>query len=117
MVTSSTPGCYAREPDSRQADLILQDGVFYLLLVVGLPLIEAEGVLGIVLGVKNIVSDSMGETFSGAELNRIRHRYLRLCHKLQKKGTKSARHLLKKRRKKEQRFARDVNYQISKEDR
>jgi hypothetical protein len=71
MVTSSTPGCYAREPDSRQADLILQDGVFYLLLVVGLPLIEAEGVLGIVLGVKNIVSDSMGETFSGAELNRI----------------------------------------------
>jgi IS605 OrfB family transposase len=76
-------------------------------------LIEAEGVLGVDLGVKNIASDSMGGNFSGAELNGIRHRYFRLRRKLQKKGTKSAKRLLRKRRKKEHRFARDVNHQIS----
>jgi predicted transposase len=50
-----------------QADLILQDGVFDLLLVVDLPdrpLMEADGVLVVDLGIKNIASDSMGENFS-----------------------------------------------------
>jgi putative transposase len=100
-----------------QADLILQDGVFYLLLVVDLPdkpLMDADGVLGVDLGVKNIASDSMGGNFSGDQLNGIRHRYFRLRKKLQKKGTKSAKRLLKKRKRKEKRFATDVNHQISK---
>jgi IS605 OrfB family transposase len=100
-----------------QADLILQDGTFYLLLVVELPNgtpFEAEGVIGVDLGIANIAVDSTGETFSGAQVNGIRSRHRRLRKKLQAKGTKSAKRLLKKRRRKEQRFARDVNHCISK---
>jgi putative transposase len=44
----------------------------------------------------------------------VRHRNQRLRAKLQKKGTKSAKRLLKKRRRKEARFAADVNHSISK---
>jgi transposase len=79
-----------------QADLILQDGVFDLLLVVHLPdrpLMDADGVLGVDLGIKNIASDSMGGNFSGEQLNGIRNRDFRLRKKLQKKGTKSAKRL------------------------
>jgi IS605 OrfB family transposase len=100
-----------------QADLILQDGTFYLLLVVELPNgtpFEAEGVIGIDLGIANIAVDSTGENFSGAQVNGIRSRHRRLRMKLQAMGTKSAKRLLKKRRRKEQRFARDVNHCISK---
>jgi transposase len=97
--------------------LILQDGTFYLLLLVELPdgtPFEAEGVIGVDLGIANIAVDSTGETFSGAQVNGIRSRHRRLRKKLQAKGTKSAKRLLKKRRRKEQRFARDVNHCISK---
>lgn len=99
-----------------QADLILQDGTFYLLLVVEVPngkTFEPEGVIGIDLGIANIAVDSTGEIFSGAQVNGIRARHRRLRRKLQKKRSKSANRLLKKRRRKEQRFARDVNHQIS----
>jgi IS605 OrfB family transposase len=44
----------------------------------------------------------------------VRHRYRRLRCKLQKKGTKSAKGLLKKRAGKEKRFANDVNHCVSK---
>ena len=100
-----------------QADLILQDGLFYLLLVIEIPdgtPFEPEGVIGVDLGIANIAVDSTGEVFSGAKVNGIRARHRRLRKKLQAKGTKSAKRLLKKRRRKEQRFARDVNHQISK---
>jgi hypothetical protein len=49
---------------------------------------------------------------SGDQLNGIRNRYFRLRKKLQKKGTKSAKRLLKKRRRKEKRFATNVNHQL-----
>lgn len=100
-----------------QADLILQDGIFYLLLIVETPEstpFDTQGVLGIDLGIANIAVDSLGEVFSGKMLNSIRRRHARLRAKLQSKGTKSAKRLLKKRRRKEQRFARDVNHSISK---
>jgi putative transposase len=91
--------------------------VFDLLLVVDLPdrpLMDVDGVLGVDLGIKNIACDSIGGNFSGEQLNGIRNRYFRLRKKLQKKETKSAKHLLKKLRRKEKRFATDVNHQISK---
>lgn len=52
--------------------------------------------------------------YAGAHLNRVRHRNRRLRHKLQHKGTKSAKRLLKKRSRKESRFAKDVNHCVSK---
>lgn len=100
-----------------QADLILQDGVFYLLLVVQRlepPKMDTKEFLGIDLGIVNIATTSDGEQMSGATVRGMRHRHAKLRKKLQKKETKSAKRLLKKRRRKEQRFARDVNHQISK---
>lgn len=101
-----------------QADLILQDGVFYLLLVVERPeppKIDTKEFLGVDLGIVNIATTSDGKEYSGATVRGMRRRHARLRRKLQKKGTKSAKRLLKKRSKKEQRFARDVNHKISKQ--
>ena len=101
-----------------QADLILQDGVFYLLLVVDLPeppKIDVKEFLGVDLGVVNIATTSDGKEYSGSAVRGIRYRHVALRKKLQKKGTKSAKRLLKKRRRKEQRFATDVNHCISKQ--
>jgi putative transposase len=101
-----------------QADLVLVDGVFYLLLVVDLPEPPQKkpvDFLGVDLGIKNIATDSDGKHFSGSHLNNLRKRHFKLRQRLQKKGTKSAKRLLKKRRQKESRFARDVNHRIAKE--
>jgi len=100
-----------------QADLILRDGVFYLAVVVDVPEgapVKNDDWLGVDLGIVNIASDSDGDVYSGAALNGIRARHARLRAKLQRKGTKSAKRLLKKRRRKESRFARHVNHVISK---
>ncbi|WP_114313616.1 RNA-guided endonuclease InsQ/TnpB family protein [Thermus caldifontis] len=78
------------------------------------PPITPKGFLGVDLGIVNIATDSDGETYSGKHLNSVRHRYRRLRRKLQKKGTKSAKRLLKKLSGKEHRFANDVNHRISK---
>jgi len=101
-----------------QADLILQDGTFYLLLVVDRPeppKMDTKEFLGVDLGVVNIATTSDGKEFSGAVIRGIRYRHAALRKKLQKKGTKSAKRLLKKRRRKEQRFATDINHCISKQ--
>jgi len=100
-----------------QADLILQEGVFYLLLVVELPeppKMDTHDFMGIDLGVVNIATTSDGQVMSGSTVRGIRRRHAALRKKLQQKGTQSARRLLKKRRRKEQRFATDVNHCISK---
>ncbi|GFP26542.1 hypothetical protein HKBW3S25_02037, partial [Candidatus Hakubella thermalkaliphila] len=100
-----------------QADLILQKGVFYLLLVVDVPEGKPNsdnGFIGVDLGIVNIAVDSTGEVFSGATVNGLRKRHIKLRKKLQAKGTKSAKKLLRKRSKKEKLFARDVNHCISK---
>jgi IS605 OrfB family transposase len=76
--------------------------------------LDVEGFLGIDLGVVNIAAGSDGELFSGATVNGVRHRHRRLRTKLQKKGTKSAKRLLKKLSGKERRFANHVNHTISK---
>lgn len=100
-----------------QADLILQNGIFYLLLIVELPETvpsDIDDFIGVDLGIVNIAVDSIGETFSGSAVNGVRYRNMKLRGKLQKKGTKSAKRLLKSRSKKEQRFVRDINHCISK---
>lgn len=100
-----------------QADLVLVDGTFYLLVVIELPdgpLSATKDFLGVDLGIKNIAVDSAGEIFSGDKVNGIRNRQAKLRAKLQKKGTKSAKRLLKKRSKKERRFTTDTNHGIAK---
>ena len=100
-----------------QADLLLRDGVFYLAAAIDAPEPEpfkAEEYLGVDLGIKNIAVDGDGDTYTGGQLNGLRSRRAKLRSRLQSKGTKSARRLLKKRSGEEHRFASDVNHIISK---
>jgi putative transposase len=101
-----------------ESDLVYCKGVFYLYSTCEVPdgtPIEVEGFLGVDLGIKNIAVDSDGNIHSAKPLLNVRHRHRRLRKKLQKKGTKAAKRLLKHLSGKEQRFARDVNHCISKQ--
>jgi putative transposase len=100
-----------------ETDLIRRDGKWYLYATVEAA--EAShsepvnGFLGLDLGIVNIATSSDGQRVAGARLNGYRRRQLNLRKRLQAKKTSSARRL-KKRRRKEARFAADVNHQISK---
>ena len=103
---------------SGQADLVYHDGIFYLVVCVDVPEPpedDAEDFLGVDMGIVNIAFDSQGTQYAGNKLNSVRNRYFKLRKKLQKKNTKSAKRLLKKRKQKETRFAKDVNHVISKQ--
>ncbi|PSR24045.1 MAG: hypothetical protein C7B45_00005, partial [Sulfobacillus acidophilus] len=71
--------------------------------------------LGVDLGIVNLASDSDGQTYSGGQVNGLWKRQATLRQRWQKKGTKSAKRLLKKRRRKEQRFATNENHRIAKQ--
>ncbi|WP_030907193.1 RNA-guided endonuclease InsQ/TnpB family protein [Streptosporangium amethystogenes] len=102
-----------------QADLLYRDGMFFLATVIDVPEPpqgdEPDGWLGVDLGIVNLATDSTGETHTGKGVRAVRRRNARLRARLQAKGTKSAKRLLKKRKRKESRFARDVNHVISKQ--
>jgi IS605 OrfB family transposase len=100
-----------------QADLIYRDGMFFLYVTIDVgdvPQGDPTEYLGVDLGRRNIAADNDGETFCGAHNASLRNRHARLRRKLQKKGTKSAKRLLRRRRLKEARFAANVNHRISK---
>ena len=100
-----------------ESDLILRKGKWFLNITVDIPEdkeIEAIDCLGVDMGIVEIAFDSDGVSYSGSKLNKIRNRNRALRAKLQRKGTKSARRLLKKRNRRESLFARDTNHVISK---
>jgi putative transposase len=122
-----------------ETDLVFRDGRFYLNTTVNAPesaptplepaeLLNSqggqgeegvgggggEGWLGVDMCIVNIAVDSEGNIYSGAHVKSIRHRRRKLRAKLQSKGTRAARRLLRKRRAKESRFARHTNHVISK---
>jgi IS605 OrfB family transposase len=81
-----------------------------------------QGHLGVDLGLARIAVDSDGAThpmkrhpFTPGQLRGQRRRHARLRQKLQKKGTRSAKRLLRKRRRREMRFASHVNHAIAKD--
>jgi len=101
----------------RQTDLIYRDKTFYLAAIIDAPEPPANNpdeFIGVDLGIKNIAADSDGIIYSGGQVNGLRKRHAKLRAKLQAKGTKSAKRLLKKRRRKEKRFATNTNHVISK---
>jgi IS605 OrfB family transposase len=102
----------------RETDLICRDGKWFLYATVEAPEgplhQPVNGFLGVDMGIVNIATTSDGQFAAGAGLNRYRKRQRRLRTRLQAKKTSSARRLLKKRRRKEARFAADLNHQISK---
>ncbi len=121
LIVPMIMGQYQRErftPAVGQSDLVRRkDGKWFLLALVNVPdgtPIPTTDFIGVDLGIANIAVSSDGDTFAGGTVNGLRKRHARLRDKLQVKGTKSAKRLLKKRRRKESRFARDVNHCISK---
>jgi IS605 OrfB family transposase len=101
-----------------EANLVLRKGNFFLFQTCEVPEppgFDPDDFLGIDFGVVNIAVDSDAEVFSGSVINNIRSRNRALRQKLQKKGTKSAKRLLKNRSKKEALFARHINHCVSKE--
>lgn len=100
-----------------ESDLVHRDGKWYLYATCDMPDVETkepDGFLGVDLGIANIATTDDGTRYCGKGLNRVRHRNQRLRAKLQKIGTKSAKRLLKKRSRKEARFAADTNHTIAK---
>ncbi|MCO6004241.1 transposase [Actinoallomurus purpureus] len=100
-----------------ESDLVERDGVFYLIATCEVPEAEQqepERFIGVDLGIANIATTSTGYQAAGRGLNRHRRRQLELRRKLQKKATKSAKRLLKKRNRREKRHAANQNHIIAK---
>src|SRR2546421_3337304 len=100
-----------------QADLLYRKGIWYLAVTLDVPEPtphEPTETLGVDLGLVNIATDSTGETFSGAQVEKTRHHMHSLRQRLQKRGTKSAKRHLKKLSGREARFRKNTNHVISK---
>jgi len=100
-----------------ESDLVVVDGVWFLFATCDVEEAipgDVDNVLGVDLGVTNLAADSDGNVYASAQVNGLRRRHRRLRKKLQAIGTPAARSLLKKRRRKEARFARHVNHTLSK---
>ena len=99
-----------------ESDLAYLGGNYFLFATCNLDEVapaDVQDVLGVDLGIVNIMADSDGQVYSGAQVNGLRKRHARLRSRLQARGTRSARRLLKKRSRKESRFASDINHCIS----
>jgi IS605 OrfB family transposase len=113
-------GAYQRERQGRikgQADLVYRKGKFYLLCTIEMPEaapIEPVDVIGVDLGIVNIATDSTGEVFSGAEVQRNRRRRATARKQHQRKGSKRARRKLKHMAGRQRRFQAKTNHEISK---
>jgi putative transposase len=101
-----------------QADLVFQNGKFFLCVVIELPdgtPIDPDGFLGVDKGIVNIATTSDGHSFSGSRIDVVRERTMKLRQALQKCGSKSAKRHLKKIGTRQARFQRHMNHCISKE--
>lgn len=70
--------------------------------------------IGVDLGIHNVLALSDGTIINSKELKRVKRKYNYLRNKLQAKGTRSAKRLLKKISGKEMRFSRNYNHILSK---
>lgn len=101
-----------------ESDLAFVRGQFYLLSTceVETPTPDdVEGCLGGDMGIVNILTDSDGEAHAGNKVNSIRARRRRQRKRLQKRGTKSAKRVLKRLSRRERNFAQGENHRIAKE--
>ncbi|MEV4245943.1 transposase [Streptosporangium canum] len=100
-----------------ESDLLYRDGRWFLIATCDIPdrpVATPDGFLGVDLGIANLATTSGGVRHSGKGLNAVRHRHRELRRRLQAKQTKSAKRLLRKRRRKEARFAANTNHTIAK---
>jgi IS605 OrfB family transposase len=108
-----------------QADLLYRasSATFLLAITIDTPEPtpdETAEFVGVDLGIIQLATTSDGEFLNystgpkHAQVNQVRARSSRFRQKVQKKGTKSAKRLLKKRSGREQRFGKEVNHCLSK---
>ncbi|MEV6773328.1 transposase [Nocardia sp. NPDC051030] len=100
-----------------ESDLVHRDGMWFLYATCDIPEPDTQepgGWIGVDLGLANIATTNTGYRAAGRGLRRHRDRQRQLRAKLQAKGTKSAKRVLKRQRRKEFRHATDINHQISK---
>jgi putative transposase len=101
-----------------QCKLILRgDGKWFLIVTIDVPdvaPIPVTDFIGVDLGVTNIATDSDANAYTGAIVEKVRHRHRAQRRRLQKKGTKGAKKKLKRIGMKESRFRRHENHCISK---
>lgn len=100
-----------------ESDLCLVDGQFYLMTTCDVEEPtpdDVAGFLGIDMGETNIAVTNDGAILTSEVVEKNRQRHQRLRNELQSKGTKATRRKLKQLRRKQARFQKDVNHQISK---
>ncbi|MDA2805348.1 RNA-guided endonuclease InsQ/TnpB family protein [Nocardiopsis suaedae] len=100
-----------------ESDLVRRGNNWYLYATCEVPEAEEytpDGFLGVDLGIANIATTSDGAIHSGKRTNNVRHRHRRLRRRLQRKGTRSAKRVLRRLSGRERRFAADTNHRISK---
>lgn len=100
-----------------ESDLVYSGGEFYLLTTCEVPEPtpeDVEGYLGVDMGIVELATDSLGTSYSGGQVKRIRRKHRRLRRSLQKCGTRSAKRKLKKLSGKEARFGKNTNHIVSK---
>ncbi|MFI6454947.1 RNA-guided endonuclease InsQ/TnpB family protein [Streptosporangium amethystogenes] len=101
-----------------ESDLVYREGMWFLIATCDIPdrpVATPDGFLGVDLGIINIATTSGGVRHSGKALNAVRHHHRELRRRLQAKQTKSAKRLLKRRRRAEARFAANTNHTIAKQ--
>lgn len=101
-----------------ECDLIYRDGSYYLhqtCNVIEDESFDPSGWIGVDFGIVNIATTSDGVNFAGAEILGVRKRRRRQRRRLQAKQTRSAKRRLRSLSGKEERFAKDVNHQVSKQ--
>jgi putative transposase len=100
-----------------QTDLACVRGKWYLFVACEVETpepIDAQGALGVDLGIVNLATDSDGEVFSGQQIESRRQWYQARRQALQKVATKSAKRHLKRLAGRQRRFQKDTNHSISK---
>ena len=100
-----------------ETDLAFVRGKWYLFVACEVETpepIDAQGALGVDLGIVNLATDSDGEVFSGQQIESRRQWYQARRQALQKDATKSAKRHLKRLAGRQHRFQKDTNHYISK---
>lgn len=104
------------EYEMRSGTLSYQDGMFFLNITIRKPVVcKSTGVvMGVDLGVNTIAVTSTGKFFDAGFYNWKRNGYFRTKRGLQEEGTRGARRVLKRLKRRENRFAEDHIHCVSK---
>ena len=100
-----------------QVDLVYRDDKFYLFATCDIPedpLLVVNEYLGVDLGIVQIATTSDGVQFSGEVVEKVRRRFHKTRRNLQRRGTRSAKRILRRIRHRESNFRRHQNHVISK---